>query len=219
MGQKISRSGRRAGKRIGQAAGFTLIELLISIAILSIIMLGFQQVLTTAISAYSDTRQKQDLLADARMALERMVMYVQATDEIAAPLDAAGVEVLTVSERVLDIYNNASHAYAMDGDDKLDADNDGDGLVNEDETTPDPPDYITYSLDKSDADNWKLIEQMPDYGTADTSDFRADAVVCEHVTEFTTKRLASTLVEIKLTLNNGTETVSLTTRARARLIE
>ena len=71
------------GKISRRDAGFTLIELLISIAILSIIMLGLQQVLTTSISAYSDTRQKQDLLADARMAMERIVMYVQATDEIA----------------------------------------------------------------------------------------------------------------------------------------
>jgi prepilin-type N-terminal cleavage/methylation domain-containing protein len=207
------------GKISRRDAGFTLIELLISIAILSIIMLGLQQVLTTSISAYSDTRQKQDLLADARMAMERIVMYVQATDEIAAPLDAAGVEVLTVSERLLDLYDNASHAYAIDGDNKLDADNDADGLVNEDETTPDPPDYITYSLDKSDADNWKLMEQIPDYSTATLSDFKADAVVCEHVTEFTCKRFSSTLVGIKLTLNQGTETVSLTTRAKAHLIE
>lgn len=212
------------GKISRRAAGFTLLELLISIAILSIIMLGFQQVLTTSISAYSDTRQKQDLLADARMTMERMVMYVQATDEIVRPSDAVGVEVLQVSERVLNIYDNTTHAYTIDadgklGDEYLDADNDSNNLVNDDATL-DPPDYITYTLDKSDADNWKLTEQMPDYSTDDKADFKEPmAVLCEHVEKFECKRLSSTLVEITLKLNNGTETISLTTRARARLIE
>lgn len=205
------------------APGFTLLELLIGIAILGIIMLGLTQVIATAISAYDDTRQKQDLLAEARMAMERMVMFVQASDEITSPVDASGVGVLTLSERVLDLYDNTTHAYTIDadgkpGDDLLDADNDGNELVNDD-ATDDPPDYITYELNKDDDDNWKLTEKMPDYSTGNLTDFKDEAVICEHVTGFTCKRLATSLVEITLELTDETETVSLTTRARARLLE
>ena len=200
-------------------SGLTLFELLISTAILGILMMGLHQALGTAISAYGNTKNKQELLAQARYTMERMVMFVNETDYIWKP-DDVDQEILKVSERVLDTYINATHVYDIDGDEPplLDADNDSNGLVNDDDTN-DPPDSITFDLDKTDASNWKLMEQRPDYSTSALDDFMAKEVICEHVSTFNCSHLSMNLVEIELTLNNGKSEVSLKTRARARLIE
>lgn len=200
-------------------SGFTLLELLISITILGIIVTGLYQALSTAMSGYDATKEKQYLLAQARYTMERMVMFVQGSDTISLPDSESEVEFLKVSERVLDTYNNSSHVYAVDGDGILDADNDADNLVNNNITTTDPPELITFDLNKTDAGNWKLMEQVPDYDTGALDDFTAKKEICEHVTAFGCKRMAANLVEIRLTLNNGISEVSLKTRARARWIE
>jgi prepilin-type N-terminal cleavage/methylation domain-containing protein len=193
---------------INSSSGFTLLELLISIAILSIIMIGLHQVIGTALSAHRQTTEKNELLAQARYAVERMVMFVQETDQIEVP----SVDRLVVSERLLDTYRNDTQFYQAEGDGYLDADNDQDGLVNE--GVGDPPDPITFDLDKTDGNNWKLMEEMPDYGTSDLEDLREKKVLCEHVTIFQCTLLAPNLVEILLTLNDGEREVSLKTRAR-----
>lgn len=189
--------------------GFTLLELLISIAILSIIMLGLQQVMGTAVSAHRQTTEKIELLAQARYAMERMVMFVQETDQIAIP----SADRLVVNERLLDTYDNDLHIYLFEGDGYLDADNDHNGLVNEG-TLEDPPDPITFDLDKTDGSNWKLMEEMPDYGSPDLEDSKEKKVLCEHVTAFQCTLLAPNLVEILLTLDDGEHEVSLKTRVR-----
>jgi len=201
---------------IHDKSGVTLLELVMSLAILGIIAVGLQQVISTATSTYNDTRDKQELLAEARYAMGRMVMFVQETDAIQKPDDVSNEEVLIVSERVLDTYENTSRAYNEDGDGFLDADNDGDGLINED--GGDPPDWITFDLDKSNASNWKLREEMPDYSTVALADAMAKKVLCEHVTAFQCNRLAKNLVEITLTLSHGKSEVSLTSRVKAKLI-
>ena len=191
------------------SSGFTLLELLISIAILSIIMLGLQQVMGTALSAHRRTTEKTELLAQARYAMERMVMFVQETDQIAIP----AVDRLVVNERLLDTYDNDLHIYLFEGDGYLDADNDHNGLVNEG-TLEDPPDRITFDLDRTDGNNWKLMEEMPDYGSPDLEDAKEKKVLCDHVTTFQCTLLAPNLVEILLTLDDGEHEVSLKTRAR-----
>jgi len=201
---------------IHDKSGVTLLELVMSLAILGIIAVGLQQVISTATSTYNDTRDKQELLAEARYAMGRMVMFVQETDAIQKPDDVSNEEVLIVSERVLDTYENTTHAYDEDGDGFLDADNDGDGLINED--GGDPPDWITFDLDKSNASNWKLREEMPDYSTVALADAMAKKVLCEHVTAFQCNLLAKNLVEITLTLSHGKSEVSLTSRVKAKLI-
>lgn len=203
--------------------GFTLLELLISTVILSILMIGLYQSLSTALSAYDSTRNTQDLLSQARFTIERMALFVQETDYISKP-DDVNQEILKVSERLMDTYNNSSHAYAVDGDGRPDADNDSDGLVNEDALDTggaDPYEFITFDLDKSDATNWKLREQAPDYGTSTLGDLKGYAVICEHVKLFRCSRLSmgGSMVEIVLALDNGTSGVTLTTRSRARLLE
>jgi len=206
--------------------GFTLLELLITVTILSIVIAGLQQVIASGMSAYETVKSKQELQNQAQFAVERMVMFVQESDEISSPDTASNQETLQISERVMDTYNNSSRAYDVDGDGTLDADNDNDGVVNENTTTPDPPDYIIFDLDKTDADNWKLQEKMPDYSTANLTDYRTTRVLCENVATFSNNLVRKNdleffpdLVEIQLTLSDGINEVSFKTRARARMID
>jgi hypothetical protein len=173
-------------------------------------MIGLYQAMDTALSSHEQTTEKTELLAQARYAMERMVMFVQETDQIDIPLP----DRLVVSERLLDTYDNQSLVYAVDGDGYLDADNDHNGLVNEG-SVEDPPDPIIFDLDKTDGNNWKLQEEMPDYGSSNLYDFMEKTVLCQHVTSFQCSLLTSNLVEIQLTLNNGEQEVSLKTRAKA----
>jgi prepilin-type N-terminal cleavage/methylation domain-containing protein len=194
---------------MNDSSGFTLLELLISIAILSMIMIGLQQVMGVALSAHRQTTEKTEFLAQARFAMERMVAFVQETDQLEVP----SVEKLVVSERLLDTYDNENHIYKPEGDGYLDADNNRNGLVNEG-TLEDPPDPITFDLDKTDGNNWKLMEQMPDYGSPELTDSKEKKLLCDHVTTFQCTLLAPNLVEILLTLNDGEHEVSLKTRVR-----
>ena len=207
-------------------SGFTLIELLIGIVIIGIILGGISQLLGHILSTYNTVQSSQESVPQARYALERMVMFVQATDQINEPATITPGEVLTVSERVSNQYDNISNAYKAEGDVYLDADNDHDGLINEDkEAGDDPWDFIIFALDKTDASNWKLTEQMPDYSTADTGDFKTKVVICEHVTEFSCRRLLrpdgilSGIVEIVLAVQKGSATVTLKTTAKSRWVE
>jgi prepilin-type N-terminal cleavage/methylation domain-containing protein len=177
-------------------SGLTLLELLVSITIFSIIVGGLYQVLDHTLATYETTRNQQNLLSRARYAMERMVMFVQASDEIKIPATSSTTRRLKVSERVLNTYNNTysngTLAYLIDGDEFLDADNDADGLVNEGQG--DPAEYISFRLDTSISDNWKLEERRPDYSTADTADTTQWSVICEHVTDFACRRFSSGMV-------------------------
>ena len=197
-------------------SGLTLLELLVAIAIFSILVGGLYQVLDHTLATYETTRNQQNLLSQARYAMERMVMFVQASDEIVRPAGSATQE-LTVSERVLDTYDNLTGVYRIDGDGILDADNDADGLVNEGQK--DRVEYIAFRLDTDMAGNWKLVERRPDYRTADIADQTEWTVICEHVTDFSCRRLTAGMVEIKLTLKNDSDQVNLKTRAKARNIQ
>jgi len=196
--------------------GLTLLELLVAITIFSIIVVGLYQVLDHTLSAYETTRKQQNLLSQARYAMERMVMFVQASDEIVLPANSLTQE-LTVSERVLNTYNNQTLVYQIDGDEYLDADNDHDGLVNEGQE--DRAEYVSFKLDTSDEDNVKLIEKRPDYSTANTADQTQGSVICQYVTEFTCRPFSPGMVEIILALKNDTARVNLKTRAKARHVE
>jgi len=198
-------------------SGFTLVELLIGIVVMGVILGGISQLLGQILSPYNAVQSSQDLVPQARYALERMVMFVQETDQISDPSTITPVELLTVSERVSDQYNNVSHAYVAPGDGFLDADNNHNGLINEG-GPDDPAEFITFALDKTDASNWKLTEQMPDYSTADTSDHKTPVVICEHVQAFACRRLSAGIVEITLTLQQGSQAVTLRTTAKARWV-
>jgi prepilin-type N-terminal cleavage/methylation domain-containing protein len=198
-------------------AGFTLIELLIAIALMAIIVGVLDQVAARVLSTYSAVQASQDLVPQARYALERMVAFVQESDQIQTPPTTAPTEVLAVSERLSDQYANATRVYKADGDTLPDADTDANGLVNE--GGGDPAEFITFDLDKTDAANWKLMEQMPDYGTVSTGDFKARVVLCEHVQAFACTRLSAGIVAITLTLGQGTKALTLRTTAKARWVD
>ena len=198
-------------------AGFTLVELLIGIVIIGMILGGISQLLGHILSTYQAAQASQASVPEARYALERMVMFVQETDQITVPSTITPETKLTVSERVSDQYDNSSHAYVAAGDGLLDADNNVNGLINE--GGDDPAEFITFELDKTDAGNWKLTEQMPNYSTADTNDFKTKAVICEHVQAFSCRRLAPGIVEIILTLQKGSATFTLKTTAKSRWVE
>ena len=191
-------------------SGFTLLELVISVAIMSIIMIGLHQAMGTVLSAHSSAQEEQELVTRARYAMERMVMFVQETDQV----EITSSDRLVVSERVLDTYDNTTNGYAPEGDGRLDADNDYDDLVNEG-GAEDPPDSIIFDLDKTDANNWKLQEQLPRYETPSLGDFMPGRVLCENVTDFQCSLLGPSLVEIQLTLNDGKNEVTLKTRVKA----
>ena len=191
-------------------SGLTLFELIIAVALLGIIMSGFYHVTSTVLTTYDYTSKNQELLAQARYAMERLVMFVQESKEIKVPASNK----LEVPERLLDTYDNTTHAYLIDGDGIPDADRDADGLV--DEGDGDNKEFIKFHHDKAPE---RLIEICPDYSTADEGDYRAAAVICEHVTLFKVDKLAADLVEIQLILNESQSEVSLKTRVKARFVQ
>ena len=202
-------------------AGFTLVELLISVAIMGLIVGVLYQVIGVTLSTYNAAQASQVSVPEARYALDRMVMFVQETDQITQPSTITPGELLTVRERVSDQYDNASHVYVAAGDGFLDADKNANGLLSDDSA-----EFITFALDKTDASNWKLTEQMPDYSTADPSDFKTK-VVCEHIKPdplnnplgFSCRRLSASIVEIILTVQKGSASVTLKTTAKSRWVE
>jgi hypothetical protein len=122
--------------------------------------------------------------------MERMVMFVQETDQI----QIASVENLVLNERVLDTYDNDTLGYIAEGDGYLDADNDHDGVVNEGGVNDDPADPISFSLEVT-------------------------KVLCAHVTTFSCTLLTPDLVEIQLTVNDGKNEIHLKTRVKAMYID
>jgi prepilin-type N-terminal cleavage/methylation domain-containing protein len=197
--------------------GFTLIELLIAIALMALIVGALDQVAARVFTTYSAVQTSQDLVPQARYALERMVTFVQESDQILTPDTTVPTEVLAVSERLSDQYINATRIYTASGDGIPDADTNADGLVHE--GGGEVAEFIIYDLDKTDAANWKLREQMPDYRTVSKGDFKAKAVICEHVQAFTCTRLSAGVVAMTLTLQQGAKTVTLKTTAKARWVD
>ena len=198
-------------------AGLSLAELLICIALVAILLGGLHAVLSVALTSGDMTRTRQGLFSEAQYALERIVRTVQESDAITVPAIAASGGVLRVSERFLDLHDNAGHAYTPAGDGLPDADNDADGLANEDSVSPDPVDWTEFWVDRSDTANWLLQVTSPRYDTADLAD-AATNELCGAVTDFLVRRLGTNLVEIHLELSRGAESVVLDTRAAARLI-
>ena len=101
---------------INRKSGFTLIELLIAIALMGLIVGALDQVAARILSTYSAVQASQDLVPQARYALERMVTFVQESDQIQTPPTTDPTEVLAVSERLSDQYTNATRTYTAAGD-------------------------------------------------------------------------------------------------------
>ena len=188
----------------------TLVEVMIAVIVLGILMTGLTQIVATLVQSMGDADDHSQTSGTADFAMARMVRFVGDTDEIVLPTEEG--DQLKVAERTLDMVDSAR---TVGGDGFLDADTDADGLVNE--GAGDVKEYVSFALDKTDSDNWKLVETVPDYLTADTSDTRSQ-VVCEYVTGFVTDLLAEGVVRIRLTTGKNGTAVVLETRARARLL-
>ncbi len=183
--------------------GFTLLELLICVFIIGMIALGLERVLASALSSQTSVQGKQELLADARAAMERMVMFVQETDAIDSPLPGEDNEqcVLKVRERVAD----------SDWNGVPDADRNGNGIIEETEK-----DYVVFDVNETK----EIREKLPDYSGAPGS-LLGEKVICGNVEKFRCVRHLNNLnlVKLYLTVDNGKARVALETRARARLVQ
>lgn len=190
-----------------------------TIGLMSIVLLGLQQVLSTTLTSFGVARDRQDILYRASFALDRMARFVRETDRIEIPKPGNRTAELKVRERVFDTYDNESHAFKPDGDGYQDADNDWDMMVNEDDTD-DPYDYVTFTWEED-----RLLEELPDYGTAALDDTTGAKTICDHVSGFqvfaanVTNSTSSTLVEIRLDLETGEHDLTLKTRVRPRFVE
>lgn len=190
--------------------GHTLAELLIVVAILAFVALGLRQVVVAAVSGFGAARNNQDLLANGRFAMERIVFFVQETEGFAIPAS----NTLKVVERRLNIYDNTTHAYAPAGDGWLDADNDRNGLVNGNALS-DPAEFVIFRYDSA---RKALLESLPNYSTDALGDQAPETVICEFVKSMAFSQLATNLVQIDMTLDDGQNEIVLETRANARMI-
>lgn len=113
--------------------GFTLLELLITLAIAAVLIAGLAGVTSAALDALTDTRERNDLTRQARFALERMTRAVSRTRNLLLPL--AENPATGHSESIRDpgvLAVTLDPELDRDGDGFPDADNDKDGLIDED---------------------------------------------------------------------------------------
>lgn len=197
--------------------GFTLLELIVVLALLGGIITSLQLVLGQSLASHRQTREKLETVSRARFVMDRLVMLITETAYIETPGEGGSSDSLVIEERLMDAHNNSNNSYAQNGDGIWDADNDSNGVVNDNDAI-DPIDKITISLDKTDAQNWKLVEVLPNYGTADFYDTMAKRILCENVRSFVVTRGSSNkkkLIKINLELGKDAHVVTLVTRATA----
>lgn len=128
--------------------GYTVIELLISLVVAALLLTGLQQLLTNSLSVLDAVEENTDLTRQARFAMSRMVEAVRAGDKLLIP--QADMPGTPLSENVRGQTFPASPPQAgstldtavlaitidpqqdMNRDGVADADNDGDGQIDED---------------------------------------------------------------------------------------
>jgi prepilin-type N-terminal cleavage/methylation domain-containing protein len=136
-------------------AGFTLVELLVALAIASVLIAGLGGVMGQVTATHDAVRDKNDLTQQARFAMQRMVQAVGNTRLLLLPLNdmpasnwpehireqtvppTAPVGDSTLATAVLAVTLPAYQD--LDGDGVQDADDDGDGRIDED--LPDDRNY------------------------------------------------------------------------------
>ncbi len=131
--------------------GFTLIELMVAVAVASIIMLGLAGVIGQALHSNSVVHAKNKLNRDAHFAMAQMSTAVQETRHLLLPLSdnpntdwpenireqtvppSAPIGSSTLATAVLAV--TLPETIDLDADGIADADNDDDGLIDEDLNT------------------------------------------------------------------------------------
>ncbi len=193
----------------------TLLEVLVAVLILGILLAGLSETMNSTLRSLTYTRNQSRASGSAHLAVLRMTRFVAETDAIVQPQNNGIVkQELTVADRLLDLVNNTTRSPGSDG--KLDADTDADGLINE--GSGDAPEFVNYTLDKSDPDNWKLTEEVPDYTTADLEDTTMPRTICDHVADFQTQWLSAGVVRIYLRTRINDVDSTIETRVRSRLL-
>ncbi len=135
-------------RRPARQAGLSLVELLVSVTIAAMLLTGLQQLLGTGFAAMEEVEVRSDLARQARFALVRMTDAVGSSDRLLIPLadNAATPFDENVREQTFpasppQIGSSLATAVLavtidrtqdMDANGIADADNDGDGLVDED---------------------------------------------------------------------------------------
>ena len=112
-------------------SGFTLIELLIALAIGTVLILSLSEVLQGTLRQWRIGRDRDELLYQARFALDRMIDTAAASRRILLPLQENPATVYAESVRPL-FAVTLPPGIDRDEDGFADADNDKDGLVDED---------------------------------------------------------------------------------------
>jgi prepilin-type N-terminal cleavage/methylation domain-containing protein len=115
------------------ARGFTLIETVVAMVVATMLLVSLGGVVTNTLTAHDVSRERNDLARDARFALRRMTEHVQDTTRLLVPLVNStktahnesffdpGVLAVTLPPQI-----------DRDANGIADADNDGDGLIDED---------------------------------------------------------------------------------------
>lgn len=115
------------------ARGFTLIEIMIAVTVGALLMISLGGVIANALNANDAARTRNQLAGEARLALQRMVQSVQDTSALLIPMvedSSTGNSESLIDPGVLAVTLNPLLDRDLDG--FADADNDGDGLVDED---------------------------------------------------------------------------------------
>jgi prepilin-type N-terminal cleavage/methylation domain-containing protein len=114
-----------------QQAGFTLLELLICLALSTVIILGLSDILATTLATRSIVRAENDTALQAEFAMDRMLRMVSTSRRLLLPL---GENPATAwSESVRDVLAvTLPVTIDLDNNGIPDADNDGDGRIDED---------------------------------------------------------------------------------------
>ncbi|MCZ6853900.1 MAG: prepilin-type N-terminal cleavage/methylation domain-containing protein [Gammaproteobacteria bacterium] len=131
-----------------QARGFTLVEILLSLAIGAILLTALADVVAQSLHAGDRIQRQQQLATEARFALRRMVNAVGVTPRLLLPspdLPGTGwsehIREQTIPPSAPEsgsVWASAvlavtlSHSVDLNGDGVADADNDGDGRIDED---------------------------------------------------------------------------------------
>lgn len=115
------------------SGGFTYIEALAALALTAMLMVGLTRTLGNVLDAHDGARIDHDAMEESRYALERMVRAVSRSQRLLVPL--AENPVTSHSESVRDpgvLAVTLDQTRDLDSDGFPDADNDGDGLFDED---------------------------------------------------------------------------------------
>ena len=112
-------------------AGFTLLELLICLALSTVIILGLSDILTTSLATRSIVHAENDAALQAEFAMDRMRRMVSGSSRLLLPL--AENPATAWSESVRNVLAvTLPPSIDLDNNGVPDADNDGDGLIDED---------------------------------------------------------------------------------------